>query len=59
MELKLPHIPLTEEEEIFYANYSLVELCDGTCHDYCPMFMDDKKNYIIYDGKFICLKCRN
>ena len=47
------HKELTIEEEIYYANYAEIEICD-CCGDYYGIFI------IEYNGiQFLCSKCRN
>lgn len=49
---------LTEEEEVHYVNYSLIDLCD-CCHEYFPIHnYNDGKNYLTWTGKYLyCQKC--
>jgi hypothetical protein len=49
---------LTEEEQINYANYSLIDICD-CCGDYFPIHnWNDGKNYLTLTVKHLyCQKC--
>ena len=50
---------LTYDEEVYYANFAYIEDCDDIGHhDYVPIFKDKDHNYMIFDGKFICMECR-
>lgn len=49
---------LSIEEEVYYTNYGLIDMCD-CCQDYYPIhYYQDRKNYITFTGKqFLCQKC--
>ena len=49
---------LTFEEEVYYANHALIDICDD-CGDWTPITnYHDGDNFLIFDGWFICYKCR-
>ena len=51
---------LTIEEQIYYANYNLLDECDN-CHDNAvPIFNDnDGRPYLEFIGyQLLCPKCR-
>jgi len=50
---------LTEEEQIYYANYCSIELCD-LCGEYFPILNNhDNDDYVEYNGiQFLCNKCK-
>lgn len=52
------NVELTEQEEVFYANYSLIDKCD-CCGDEIPIHNHhDGKNYLTITGKYLyCQKC--
>ena len=54
----MEHIGLTHEEEIYYANYNLIDLCDE-CSDYVPITnYNDGSNYLTFiENKVVCQKC--
>lgn len=49
---------LTEQEEVFYSNYGLIDKCD-CCSDDIPIHNHhDGKNYLTITGnKIYCQKC--
>lgn len=52
--------PFTEDELAYIASYSLCEMCDlCAIPDYWPIFQEDRENFIIFDGQFICKCCRD
>jgi len=50
---------LTEKELVYYANVSLIEVCD-CCGDYKPITNNhDGNDFVEFDGKqFLCKRCR-
>ena len=51
---------LTEEEQVYYAEYALIELCD-CCGKYRPVRNhNDGADYITFTGRqFLCQTCLN
>jgi len=58
MQDETEHKELTPEEEIHYANYALIDVCDG-CGNYFPITNHhDGNNYLTFVGsKLYCQKC--
>ncbi len=51
-------IELTEEQQIFYGNYGLIDVCD-CCGNYVAITnKHDGDNYLTFvDSKLYCQKC--
>ena len=50
--------PLTVDEEVHYANYGLVEICDVCGNYFSIRDYRDQTNFIEFNGKqFLCQKC--
>ena len=50
---------LTIEEEVYYVNYALIDICD-LCGNYTPILnYNDGKNYLTLTGTHLyCQKCK-
>ena len=49
---------LTEEEMVYYGNYSLIDLCD-CCSQYFPITnYHNGDEFLMFNGQFLCKKCR-
>lgn len=49
---------MNEQEEVFYGNYGLIDICDGCGNDTPITNHHDGKNYLTLTGKYLyCLKC--
>lgn len=56
----MEHQELTQEEEVYYANYALIDVCDGLgCGDYVAItnYHDGDRFLTWKDGKLYCPKC--
>jgi hypothetical protein len=54
----MENVGLTQEEELYYANHALIDLCD-CCGDFVAIHNDcGGSNYLTWvDGKLYCQKC--
>lgn len=49
---------MNDEEEVFYANYGLIDICEDCGNDTPILNHHDGKNYLTWTGKHLyCLKC--
>jgi hypothetical protein len=55
----MEHQDLTPEEEVYYANHALIDVCDGTCGDYVAItnYHDGDDFLTWFNGKLYCKTC--